>query len=230
MPKWFQATTYRTDDFINFLRAYFAVVPCLLCSRVHRLYVHYYVGRLIRDPATAENIEIVIAVIICYVAKSEGKQYTKRMLPPFVTPECNITLEHTFRMVAAMPEGRHDYRYAGTYLGTFCKRTIEHHYHMLVAYTEIAVRLMAEYLARVAPFVEQPGTPPYHRLFSLFVELWKAMNEAQVRRSGHSGTPPPELWYLHPVYVHEKSRRAARRPGKNLLNLAVSIHAYFDTS
>ena len=205
------------------------MMPCPLCSRVHRLYIHYYVGRLIRDPATEENVEIVIAVIICTIAKDEGNQYTKRMLPPFVTPECNITLEHTVRMITAMPEGRIDYRYAGKYLGTFCKRTIQRHYHMLVAYTEIVVRLLAEYLARVAPFIEQPGSPPYHQLFSLFVELWKAVNEAQVRRSGSTGASPPQLWYLHPVYVYEKSRRASRHE-KNLLNLAVSIHAYFDTS
>jgi len=226
MPKWFQATTYRTDDFINFLRAYYTIAPCLLCSRVHRLYVHYYVGRLIRDPGSERNVEIVIAVIICYIAKSEGKQYTKRMLPPFVTPECNITLEHTLRMVTQMPEGAIDYECAGTFLGTFCKRTIQHHYHMLVSYTEIAVRLLAEYLARVAPFIDQAGTPPYHRLFSLFLALTQTVNEAQVRRSGVISTPPPQLWYLHPVYVNEKSRS----PRKNLLNLASNIHAYFDTS
>ena len=226
MPDWFQATTYRTDEFINFLRAYFTIVPCLLCSRVHRLYVYYYVGRLIRDPATEANVEIVIAVIICNVAKVEGNQYTKRMLPPFVTPECNITLEHTVRMVHEMSEGQIDYRHAGTYLGTFCKRTIQHHHHMLVAYTEIAVSLLAEYLARVAPFIEQPGAPPYHRLFPLFLALMKAVNEVQIKRSGAADTPPPALWYLHPVYVHEKSRS----PRKNLLNIASRTHAYFDTS
>ena len=49
MPDWFQASTYTTDNYVTFLRAYFTNVPCLLCAQVHRLYIHYYVGRLIRS-------------------------------------------------------------------------------------------------------------------------------------------------------------------------------------
>lgn len=226
MPEWFQASTYRTDSFVAFLRAYFGKAPCLLCARVHRLYIHYYVGRLIRDPDTEENVEIVICVIICSIAKSEGRQYTKRMLPPFVTPECNITLEHTVRMITAMPEGRIDYDYAGTFLGTSCNRTIQHHYRMIVEYAEIAVTLLSGYLARTAPFIEQPGQPPNERLFALFFTLIPAVHEAQILRSGVNHDPAPALAYLHPVYVHEKSRR----PQKNLLNPAWDIHVYFDTS
>lgn len=198
----------------------------MLCSRIHRLYTHYYVGRLIRNPVTEQNEEIVICVIICYIAKREGKQYTKRMLPPFVTPECNITLEHTVRMVFVMPEGQIDYSYAGTFLGTSCKRTIQHHYRMIVAYAEITVTLLAEYLALTSPFIQQPGQPPYEGLFTLFLSTMKAVWEAHIERSGEHHEPPPAIMYLHPVYVFRKSRTA----GKNLLNLAWSIHGYFDTS
>jgi len=226
MLEWFQASTYKTTTFVLFLREYFKNAPCLLCGRIHQLYIHYYVGRLIRNPATEQNEEVVICVIICYIAKREGRQYTKRMLPPFVTPECNITLEHTVRMVLSMPEGQIDYSYAGTFLGTFCKRTIQHHYRMIVSFTEVAVTLLAEYLALTSPFIGQPGQPPYEGLFRLFLSMMKAVWEAQIERSGKHHEPPPALVYLHPVYVFRKSRGA----GKNLLNLAWSIHGYFDTS
>lgn len=230
MPEWHQASTYRTDDYLRYLRAYFQKQPCLLCSTVHRLYIHCYVGRLIRDPATERNVEIVICVIICAVAKSNGRQYTKRMLPPFVTPECNITLEHTVRMVEAMPEGRIDYTHAGSFLGTFCKRTIYRHYLMLLAYTQIAVSLLAEYLARAAAFIELPGKPPYERWFTLFLMLTQAVYQEQIRRSGITCEAPADWLYVHPVYVHEKSRDTRYAAEKKPLNLASSIRGYFDTS
>ena len=227
MLEHFQATTYSTDAFVIFLRACFKKNPCPLCSQIHHLYIHYYVGRLIRDPATEKNVEIVICVIICYIAKGEGKQYTKRMIPPFVTPECNITLEHTFRMVAAMPGGI-DYKCAGKFLGTYCSRTIRHHYRMIVAYTEIAVSVMAEYLALIAPFIRQPGQPPYEQLFTLFLSLSQAIHQAHLQRTGRPCDPPSALLYIHPVYVSRKSRSTGRE--KNLLNLVSCIRFYFDSS
>lgn len=230
MPEWYQASTYRTDDFLRYLRAYYRKEPCLLCSTVHRLYIHCYIGRLIRDPASERNVEIVICVIICWVAKSNGRQYTKRMLPPFVTPECNITLEHTVRMVKAMPEGRIDYAYAGSFLGTFCKRTIHRHYLMLRAYTETAVSFLGEYLARAAAFIELPGKPPYERWFALFLSLTQAVYQERIQRSGITREPPADQAYLHPVYVREKSRDRRYEAGDKPLNLVSSIRWYFDTS
>lgn len=226
MPNWYQASTYSTDHFVIFLRAYFEKHPCPLCSQVHHLYIHRYIGRLIRDPGTEQNVEIVVCVIICYIAKEERKQYTKRMLPPFVAPECNITLEHIFRMVAAMPEGQIDYRNAGTFLGTFCYRTIRRHYRMILTYTEIAVSFLAEYVALIAPFIQQPGQPPYEQLFTLFVSLTQSIHQANFQRSGRVCDPPPALLYLHPVYVSRKSRGTE----KNLLNLESRIRFYFDSS
>jgi hypothetical protein len=170
MLEWFQASTYKTTTFLVFLREYFENNPCLLCGRIHRLYIHCYVGRLIRNADTEENEEIVICVIICHNAKAVGTQYTKRMLPPFVTPECNITLENAVRMFEAMPGGRIYYSIAATLLGTVSRRTIQRHYRMIIAYTEAAVLLLAEYLVRIAPFISPPGQPPYEQLLTLFCE------------------------------------------------------------
>ncbi len=97
---------------------------------------------------------------------------------------------------------------------------------MIATYTEVAVSLLAEYLALRSPFIGQPGQPPYERLFTLFFSLTQAVYEAQIQRSGRHHDPPPVPVYLHPVYVCYKSRTTE----KNLLNWAWSIHGYFDTS
>ena len=102
MLEHFQASTYKTDPFVSFLREYFRENICLLCARVHPMYIHDYVRRLVRNGATCQNDEIVVCVIICHIAKRNGKQYTKRLLPPFVISECNISRENVIRMYKAM--------------------------------------------------------------------------------------------------------------------------------
>ena len=107
----------------------------MLCGQVHELHIHGYVRRLVRSNATHTNKAILICVIICFAAKGTGKQYTKRMLPPFVTPECNIGLDNAFEMYRAMPDGRICYDRASELLGTFCVKTMRRHYLMVVAFT-----------------------------------------------------------------------------------------------
>ena len=118
-----QATTYTTDGFRLFLSLYFQTHACVLCHEVHELRIHGYVGRLVRSHETWENEEILILVIICRRAKAKGLQYTKRMLPPFVIPECNINLEQVTLMYRTTAEGRIDYGTAAELLGTACARS-----------------------------------------------------------------------------------------------------------
>ena len=228
MLEFLQATTYSTTRFVSFLRAYCERAPCLLCARIHRLYVHDYVGRLIRNPSTEKNEEIVVCVILCHNAKHAGRQYTKRMLPPFVTPECNITLENTVRMITAMPVGRIDYSIAATFLGTVCQKTIDHHYHMISLFTKSAVLLVAEYLARTSPFASPTIAPPYEETFALFFSLIQLICEAELERSGAHHDAPSAVLYLQPIYVFEKSRAPAI--SEKPLNWMASIRFYFDSS
>ena len=223
-----QASTYKTDLFVTFLREYFKENVCLLCAEIHRLYIHGYVGRLVRNAATLENYEIVVCVIICHIAKRAGKQYTKRILPLFVIPECNISLENVLEMYRAMPAGRIDYDSASKLFGTVCEKTMRRHYLMVVVYTKVLVLLLAEYLALAAPFLSQPGQPPHEDLFAFFVLMMQAVCDSEMKRSGkHHDLPPPTL-FLHPVYVTTKSRTAWA--GKKPLNLYCVIRFYFDTS
>ena len=192
------------------------------------MHIHDYVGRLVRNASTLENDEIVVCVIICHVAKRAGKQYTKRILPMFVIPECNIGLENVLEMYRAMPDGRIDYDCASKLLGTVCEKTMRRHYLMVVAYTEAAVSLLAEYLALTAPFLSQPGQPPYEDLYAFFVLMMQAVCDSEVKRSGKQHALPPPTLFLHPVYVFYKSRSpwASEKP----LNLVSGIRFYFDTS
>ncbi len=224
----FQVSTYTTTHFISFLRDYYENNACPLCSQVHRLYIHGYVGRFVRDRNTYENVEIVICVIMCRNAKRDGRQYTKRILPPFVIPECNISLENDLRMFTVMPNGPIDYDSASELLGTICEKTIRRHYRMAAAYIEIAVSLVAEYLVQIAVFMSLPGEPPYEDIYELFLKLTQGVYESEVKRSGtYLDIPPPTL-YLHPVYVFNKSRTSwnLEKP----LNLFFVIRFYFDSS
>ena len=145
----FQASTYTTAGFVSFLRVYYQVNVCLLCSQIHRLYLHGSVERFVRNNDTYENEAIFLCVIICHNAKAAGRQYTKRMLPPFVTPECNISLENTLLMYRQMPKVPIDVERASMLLGTYCEKTIRRHYWMATTYTEIAVSKLIGYLTLV---------------------------------------------------------------------------------
>ena len=228
MLECFQASSYKAADFHFFLSLYFMRNACILCGQVHEPRFHGYVWRLVRSSETCTNKLILICVIICFAAKGAGKQYTKRILPPFVTPECNITLENTVRMVEAMPTGQINYDLAGELLGTVCAKTIRRHYAMILSFTEVTVSLLAEYLALSAPFTPMPGQPPYENLFVLFVSMMQAMCDSEVKRSGKDHDLPPPTLYLHPAYVFMKSR--APWAGKKPLSLSSVIRFYFDTS
>ncbi len=228
MLEYFQASSYKTADFHFYLNLYFTHNVCILCGQVHKLRFHGYVRRLVRSNETYTNRPILICVIICLSAKLAGKQYTKRMLPPFVTPECNICLDNALQMYRAMPDGKIDYDKASRLLGTICTKTMRRHYLMVVVFTETAVSLMAKYLALTAPFVPQPENPPYEELFMLFVSMMQAVCDSEVKRSGKHHDLPPQAMFLHPVYVFKKSRTPWS--GEKPLNLSSVIRLYFDTS
>ena len=70
----------------------------MLCGEIHAVRIHAVLMRKIRN-RDFENVEIGVFSIVCGRAKEQGKQYTKRILPPFVIPECNITLENVLEQI-----------------------------------------------------------------------------------------------------------------------------------
>ena len=56
-----------------------------------------------------KNHRILILSLMCAEARRQGTQYTKRMLPWFVIPECNIRLDlvlNLLKLVERHPRGR----------------------------------------------------------------------------------------------------------------------------
>jgi hypothetical protein len=82
----FRSTIYKTAEFVQLLKVFFANYPCLLCKKVHELKIHDYPTRLYRNNESYRNEKIIIPVIICLEAKKLGLPYTKRILPPFLSP------------------------------------------------------------------------------------------------------------------------------------------------
>ena len=101
--------------------------PCVLCGERHEVRVHAVLGRKIRTEEE-ENTEILIVSIYCERAHEGGRQYTKRILPVFVIPGCNITLENVLRYVSQHSESEGiDYEEASYLLGSYDNRTIRRH-------------------------------------------------------------------------------------------------------
>ncbi len=63
-------------------------------------------ARNYRDRERRENRPIVVPVIICSLAQEQGKQYTKRLLPEFLTPRSVIRLDHLLEAAALPAEER----------------------------------------------------------------------------------------------------------------------------
>ena len=55
--------------------------------------------------------------------KKLGKQYTKRILSPFVIPECNISFANVVKYMSTYPDGTINYDKAGYILGTYEQQT-----------------------------------------------------------------------------------------------------------
>ena len=101
--------------------------PCVLCGERHEVRVHAVLGRKIRTEEE-RNTEILIVSIYCERARECGRQYTKRILPVFVIPGCNITLENVLLYLRRHAEGETiDYEEASYLFGSYDNRTIRRH-------------------------------------------------------------------------------------------------------
>ena len=70
----------------------------------------------------------MIVSLICHEAKQQHKQYTKRILPWFVIPECNIRLDLVLNLMKLEERDRKGatlaYEQADAVIGSACERTI----------------------------------------------------------------------------------------------------------
>ena len=189
--------------------------------------IHGYFIRKVRNNDTGENEGITIFAIFCEKAKERGNQYTKRVLPPFVTPECNIMLANAMAYIAKYPQQRIiNHAKAGEMLGTQDPRTIRKHIcggWQMVAKTNLELTQVLSGLSGFGRLPEQkPGVGAYQGLAATVSEL----NSAVRRMDGAHRTQAPPIWYVHTTYVFQRSRG----PLRISLNHVLGGLPFLDTS
>lgn len=201
--------------------------PCPLCGTIHKLSIHAIVQRLIRNNQTYTNEIIDIIVIICHDSKTAGKQYTKRILPPFIIPECNITLENSFELIETYPQkSLLDIDHACQILGTDCERTVRRHYELVTEYINKSSTLLTFWLAQHPMTSQFPVSNPSDSSMAFFMTIYECLIAAEVKQHGDVIEAPAPL--IFPGYL--MGMQKLRKPLKTPSNLYAIIRWYFDTS
>ncbi len=199
--------------------------PCGLCGEIHLLRVHAILIRKIRT-GEEENTEILIFSIYCIRAKKKGWQYTKRILPLFVIPECNITLANVWRYIVRYPDGVIRYGEAGIILGSYDNRTIRRHILLVWHMIGSANLGLMEFLSALTGYAVVPELKAGESAYSHLALLVEQLNLTAVRMGETRCEVAPVVGYVHGVYVFEKSRS---RP-KTTSNRVFHALLFFDTS
>ena len=203
--------------------------PCLLCGCVHRLRIHASCERLVRC-ADGRNHRLLIVSVICEEAKRQRKQYTKRILPWFVIPECNIRLDlvlNLLRLVRRQPDAgtRLAYEHGARVIGSVSERTIRRHLGWAQRLIAASTLEASELVAELAPFAALPevraGGGGLAELHRSLMALALAKRRAQGR-----GAVLGVIGCLHLRYVVV----CARNPVATPLNQVLRFWLWFDTS
>jgi len=146
--------------------------------------IHGYVERKYRDRDLQENVTIVIPVILCPVARAESTQYTKRLLPEFLTPHSVIRLDYLLEAADLGTNERGDA--ICERIGCLDPRTARRQMrHLEAAIARVALDLTRWRAATLElgdlPEIS-PGTPPGERLAILFA--------AEIRAGQRAGNLP----------------------------------------
>lgn len=161
--------------------------------------------RKVRSPEQGENIDITIISIVCVTAKEAGKQYTKRILPPFLIPYCQIGREGVMAYLGRFPDGRIVYRFGNELLGARDLRTIRRHIAMGLATIAAAGLELARLLSGLPAHATLPEPQLKQSPGQYLQELSQQMHVA-ARRAGRSrGSETPPMVYAHLVSVVDRS-------------------------
>jgi len=182
--------------------------------------------RKVRSPEHGENTAIVIVAIICGTAKEAGKQYSKRILPPFVIPYCQIGREGVMAYLGRFPDGRIVYRFGNELLGARDIRTIRRHIAMGLASIAAANLELARLLSALPAHATLPEPQLKESPGQSLQELSEQMDRAARRAGGSQGSETPPMVYAHLVSVVERS------PGPLAISLTCVLKAalFHDTS
>jgi hypothetical protein len=188
--------------------------------------IHAYLWRSVRSPVEAQNVRIRVFSIICMRAKEAGRQYSKRILPPFVIPFCQIIRDGVFAYLRRHPDGSVLFAVGLELLGAWDRRTVRRHLGRAVQLIGGACLQVAQLLSGLLAYASLPqpplGQPPLEKLEEF------AREADRVRRRAGGGTAPqmPAVVYVHLVDVFERARRPLSIP----LTCALRMLVVPDTS
>ena len=127
--------------------------------------------RKYRDREQQENTSITIPVIICPVALSRRTQYTKRLLPEFLTPHSVIRLDYLLE-AADLPESERTEDAVCDLLGCLDPRTARHQMRRLTSAIHAVSLDLAQRRAATPELGDlperTPETPSMERLLMVF--------------------------------------------------------------
>jgi hypothetical protein len=201
-------------------------VPCPLCGGVHGLRIHAVLWRKVRSPEEGESVEVSIVSIVCVTAKEASKQYTKRILPPFVIPYCQIAREGVMAYLGRFPDGRVVYAVGFQMLGARDMRTIRRHIAMGLATIAAANLELASLLSGLPAHATLPEPQLNQSPGQCLHELAQQMHGAAGRAGGSRGSETPPMVYAHLVSIVDRSPGPVATPLSCVLRAAV----FHDTS
>jgi len=190
------------------------------------LKIHAVLLRKVRSPESGENIEITIIAIICRRAKRLGRQYTKRLLPPFVNPFCQITREGVLAYIRRFPDGTISYRLAFSILGARDMRTIRRHVAMGLAQIAEAALKLAGLLSEVPAYASLPLRRLGQSDYAYLQELVQQTDRGRQRAGGGARGSIPSVVYVHLVSLFSPPSRPLAPPLASVLRAVV----FHDTS
>jgi len=148
-------------------------------------------------PETCVNVAIVIIVIICPNAKKQGKQYTKRILPPFLVPFCVIRRDLVLDYLKGHPAEAVRYLRAITKIGALDKRTIRRHLAEGMELIRDATVEIAGLLAEKAFFGTMPRRTLVQNDVGYLAAATEEVNRAGRRARGGEARSIPALMFVH---------------------------------
>lgn len=193
---------------------------------MHELHVHAVLPRKVRSPEEGENVEVTIISIRCTSAEEAGRQYTKRVLPPFVIPYCQINRQGVMAYLARFPDGRVEYASGMRMLGALDIRTIRHHVALGRATVAAAALELAGFLSSLPAHATLPDSPITGSAGAYLQELALQMHGAARRAGGSGRSPTPGIVYAHLLSVRERSASPLGTSLTSVLRAAV----FHDTS
>ena len=217
---------YDVQAFSVLIIQIFKVTPCLLCGEVHALSIHAYLWRQVHSAEEGSTIVICIIAIICRRAKKQGKQYTKRILPPFLIPYSIVSRESLVAYLRRFPDGTLHAEIAFQVVGLLDIRTIRRHLKDTVALIKKAGLRITRFLSTIPNLAEVPDRGGAESPVEYLDKAAQEMDRATARRWGGSAATIPSLVYMHAVDVYARARKPLVPP----LSVVLRAVVFHDTS